>query len=72
MNDVIRLGMSGCFEHKQILKSVIATWQQMSTTIHENMMLWWVYFASRYTILPKGLFPYVYDLNLVYALWFEC
>ena len=74
VNDVIRLGMSGCFEHKQILKSVIATWQQMSTTIHENMMLWWVYFASRYTILfTKGLIPIcVRDLNLVYALWFEC
>jgi len=74
VDDIIRLGMAQCFDQKQIIKSVVASWQQMSVDIHRNMMFWWVYFACQYTILfTKGLIPLcLQDLHLVYALWFEC
>lgn len=74
VDDIIRLGMAGCLQHTQILTSVIASWQQMSADIHRNMMFWWVRFACQHAILfTKGLIPIcLHDLNLVYALWFEC
>ena len=74
VDDIIRLGMAGCLEHRQILQSVIASWQQMSTDIHRNMMFWWVHFACQHPMLfTKGLIPICLpDLKLVYALWFEC
>lgn len=74
VDDIIRLGMAGCYAHKQILKSVVASWQHMSTDIHRHMMFWWVHFACQHTVLfTKGLIPIcLRDLNLVYALWFEC
>lgn len=74
VDDIIRLGMVGCFKHQKIVASVIASWQQMSVDIHRNMMFWWVHFACQHTILfTDGLIPIcLQDLNLVYALWFEC
>lgn len=74
VDDIIRLGMAGCLAQTQILKSVIASWQQMSVDIHRHMMFWWVHLACQHTLLfTKGLMPLCFhDLNLMYALWFEC
>lgn len=74
VDDIIRLGTSGCLSNPTVQKWVIATWRHMHPSVHIAMMFWWVYLSCRFTNLFKhGLVPICTQrLDLTYALFFEC
>lgn len=74
MEDILRLGMTGCLEESQVQHWVMDAWRQSDTTALRKMMPWWVYFGCKYpTLFKHGLIPLVTErLDLLYAMWFEC
>ena len=73
VNDVLRLGITGCLVRPDVRLRVIATWRLFVPDVHLRMMFWWVHFSCQYPALFKdGLVPIcLARLDLAYALWFE-
>lgn len=74
IEDIIRLGSTKCLGQKNIQKWVVDGWQRIQTPVHVKMMFWWVWLACRFpSLFVQGLIPICSrDLELTYALWFEC
>ena len=74
LDDILRLGMTGCLSHHYVQKWVLMAWSQMPYQIHMRMMFWWVYLALRYrTLFKDGLIPMAREsVEILYSLWFEC
>jgi len=74
VEDILRLGTTGCFEEASTRAWVIDAWKRMTPESLLKMMPWWVYFGCRFTdLFKKGLIPLCAKrIDLTYALWFEC
>ena len=74
VNDILRLGITGCLIRGDIKNNVIHAWNHLIPTVHLHMMSWWVHLSCRYKHLFKhGLIPLCLKrLDLIYAFWFEC
>ena len=74
MEDIMRLGATGCFAESTTRAWVIAAWQCMAPLTLIKMMPWWVHYGCRFTdLFEKGLIPVcAIRTDLTYALWFEC
>lgn len=74
IEDIIRLGSTKCLEQNIIQKWVVEGWRRIKTPVHVKMMFWWVWLACRFpSLFLYGLVPIcTQELELTYALWFEC
>jgi hypothetical protein len=74
VDDILRLGLSGCLRHNNILHWTVETLKKMNPVIHHKMMFWWVYIGIKCPNLFRiGLIPLCHnDITLFYTLWFDC
>lgn len=74
VEDILRLGMTNCFEESSTRAWVIDAWKRMSPEALIKMMPWWVYFGCRFKgLFKKGLIPLcAARKDLTFVLWFEC
>lgn len=74
VEDILRLGMTNCFEESSTRAWVIDAWKRMSPEALIKMMPWWVYFGCRFKeLFKKGLVPLcAARKDLTFVLWFEC
>ena len=74
IDDILRLGISGCLRHNNILHWTIKTLATMNPIVHHKMMFWWVHIGIQCpNFFRLGLIPLCRDdMTLFYTLWFEC